>query len=433
MTGALLAHGVHLAGFVIGIAVLYAWSARSSGQGTRAFVLGAWALAGLMAVAVFAMSDPKGLFEDFREAYLDAGIAVRDAPAALAPMLEKGVNGFVNLPIVAYLFWPFAFLPFKAAAVVFSFIGLLCTLAAWRTLVRGLDLNRRSAAVLLLAFAASGPLIYSVREGNISHFLLLPLAIAMLQLRRGADLRAGMVLGLVALLKLPFLLLGVYYLLRGRWRVVLGGLLVCGTAALASLAVFGWDMHVRWYEYCIKPYGQDPIPAFNVQSVQAFVLRLQMGASGLFVWDVVPLAGWARPLSVALVGLLYAGVLLWLWRTRQAASVLPAARPPASDTEFLLVVALACLSSPLSWSHYFCWFLLPAAHFLKAGQAPRAGDRVAPAWGWFALVACAIPVISIRWPAPLSALAEVHARTSASLLLLGGLAWVVWLACNRRR
>ncbi|MCW5653223.1 glycosyltransferase family 87 protein [Hydrogenophaga sp.] len=432
MMGAWLAHSVHLLAFAAGLAVLLAWGTRER-QGTAAFAIGALAMAGLMAVAVFAMSDPKGLFEDFREAYLEGGIAVRESREALAPLFEKGINGFVNLPIVAYLFWPFAFLPFKASAVLFSLIGLACAFGAWVTLVRGLELQRRSAALLLLAFAASGPLIYSVREGNISHFLLWPLAVAMLQLRRGQDLRAGCLLGALAVIKLPFLLFGVYYFLRGRWRVALGGAVVCALAVLASLAVFGWETHVRWYELCIKPYGQDPMPAFNVQSIQAFVLRLQVGAQGLFLWEVTPLSGWGKPLSAAWVVLLYAGVFLWLWRTRSVAAALPASRPSGSDTEFMLVLALACVTSPLSWSHYFCWFLLPAAHFFQRLDEPAIGtDRMAQVLGWFALVATSIPVISIRWPPQLPALAEAYARTGTSLVLAGGLAWMAWLACQRR-
>lgn len=422
-------HFLHLAGFVLGLAVLHATSEPRGGLTLRQGALVLLA-SSVMFGFVFMMSDPKGLFEDFLEAYLEGGVAVRASPGALAATFEEGVHGFVNLPIVAYLFWPFAFAGRTVAALSFSVLGLLCAAGAWVTLVRGLALNRRSAALLLFAFAASGPLLYSVREGNISHFLLWPLAVAMFMLGRGQDFRAGLVLGAVALLKLPFLLFGVYYLLRGRWRVAWGGLVVCATAALLSVAVFGWDTHVRWYQHSIQPYGQDPMPAFNVQSIQAFVLRLQTGAQGLFVWDVTPLTGWARPLSSALVALAYASVFIWLWRTRATASASPRSGPSASDTEFMLVMALACVTSPLSWSHYFCWFLLPAAHFMKSLESPAPQDGALNRWAWCGLVASAIPVITIRWPSPVPA--EIYARSGVSMLLFGGLAWMVWLACQRR-
>lgn len=413
----LLAYGAHLAAFGLGLVLLRRWRAQGR-QDDPAWLALAAGMSALMAIGLFAVSDPPGLFEDFRDAYLGAGVAVHAAPAALAPMIERGVNGFVNLPIVAYLFWPFALMPAKLAMVAFSLIGLLCALGAWLALVRGLRLDRLSAMTLLFVFAASGPLVNSVKEGNVSHFLLWPLAVAMLCIRRGDDFRAGALLGLVALLKLPLLLFGVYYLLRGRWRVAAGGLLVCAAGALASLAIFGWDMHVRWYEYCIAPYGRDPMPAFNVQSVQAFVLRLQTGAEGLFRWEVVPLAGWGVMLSGALVASLYGASLFVLWRARQAPLL-------TSDAEFMLVMALACVTSPVTWSHYYCWFLLPAAGFLKAVQAPGIPDPQQRYLGWCALVACAMPVMTIQWTA--QAPAELYARSWSSTLLFAGVAWMVWL------
>jgi hypothetical protein len=97
--------------------------------------LAALGVCGLVALGVFAMSEPGGLLEDFRSAYYPAGSAVLSDPAALASMIDKGVGGFVNLPIVAYLFAPFAVLDLRLAAVLFSLVGLASILAAWALLV----------------------------------------------------------------------------------------------------------------------------------------------------------------------------------------------------------------------------------------------------------------------------------------------------------
>ncbi|MDM0045118.1 glycosyltransferase family 87 protein [Variovorax dokdonensis] len=428
---ALLAQVLPLIGLLIGLAVFLRW--RATGRTVPILpVLGACAL---MGVGLFAVSDPPGLFEDFRDAYFGAGVALQQGPAALGPMIDKGTDGFVNLPIIAYAFWPLGALSLHAAMVIFSLAGVVCVLAAWLALVRGLSLDRTSSLALLFVFACWGPLAYSVREANLTHFLLWPLAASMLMLRRGEDFRAGVLLGLAALVKLPLLLFGVYYLFFGRWRVALGGALTCVAAVLASLAVFGWDMHVRWYEACIQPYANDPMPAFNVQSVQAYISRLQLGASGLFQWKVVPLHGWAPMLSKLLVALTYAGVLVFLWHARRLSGATAAGAPGqngmlASDAEFMLVMALACVTSPLSWSHYYCWFLLPAAFFLRSLQQPAAPSRPWRGLGWLALVACAAPVVTLRidpwW------LAEIHARSTTSVLLFAGLLWMLWLGLSLR-
>ena len=78
-----------------------------------------WVVTGLLTVGMglflLSISEPPRFFKDFYTAYFAAGEAVLTGPEALRPQLEKGVNGFVNLPIVAYLFAPFALLPFGAA------------------------------------------------------------------------------------------------------------------------------------------------------------------------------------------------------------------------------------------------------------------------------------------------------------------------------
>jgi len=52
---------------------------------------------------------------------------------------------------------------------------------------------------------------------------LLALALTPVILTGGIDLSVGSLLGLCAVLKLPLLLFGAYFLLRRRWRVVTGG------------------------------------------------------------------------------------------------------------------------------------------------------------------------------------------------------------------
>ena len=75
------------------------------------------AISAVMVVYLFWISEPliepRVLFTDFRKAYYPAGSAALEGHAALKPLFEfqRGVHGFVNLPIVAYLFAPFGLLP----------------------------------------------------------------------------------------------------------------------------------------------------------------------------------------------------------------------------------------------------------------------------------------------------------------------------------
>src|SRR5271169_5215258 len=69
----------------------------------------------------------------------------------------------------------------------------------------------------------------------------------------GRPVAAGTLLGAAAMLKLPLLLFGAYFVLRRNWRGALGFAAVCSTIGILSAIVFGWDFHVRWFELCVRP------------------------------------------------------------------------------------------------------------------------------------------------------------------------------------
>ncbi len=382
-----------------------------------------------MALFLLFVSDPRSPLEDFRTAYYAAGVAVQEGPLGLAPMIEKGVEGFVNLPVVAYLFWPFGLFPVVWASVLFSLIGVACVMASWWLLARLADLDARQTAVLLFLFSANGPLLYSFKEGNLSHILLLPLVIALAGLRDKREFASGVLLGIVAVIKPPLVLIGIYFLLRRRWQVVAGGALSCAAIGLLSLILFGWEMHERWYELCIRPYSERPLAAFNVQSIQALVLRYQVGPAGWFDWRPTAFDTTFGAVSKALVATIILAVVLVM------AKPLPRhASPPRHreliEIEFMIIVALACIVSPISWSHYHTWFLLPFAFFV--------GDRgsicSAPPirWvGWVGLVLLSGPVIGT--PLPGMWASSLVAQLFVSLLLIGSLLWLGLLCLLRLR
>jgi alpha-1,2-mannosyltransferase len=384
---------------------------------------------GAVALVLLIVSDPPMVLQDFRDAYYTAGVAVQSGPSGLSPMIEKGTDGFVNLPIVAYLFWPFGLLPVLWASLLFSVMGLACVLVAWGLLVRLAAIDAPSAGVLLLLFAINGPLIYGFKEGNISHVLLMLFAVALTWLRHGRDIPAGLLLGFAAVIKPPLVLVGFYFLFRRRWKVVAGGAFSCAAAGLLSLAVFGWDMHLRWYELCIKPYSENPVAAFNVQSVQAFILRLQVGPEGWFDWETVsfePAYAVGSTALVAAIATLVAVVLL----KPSARHGGPEQSQKLVEIEFMIIVALACVVSPISWSHYYTWFLLPFAFFIGRSD-PMWSMPVVRGLGWLGIVLLSMPVLGSFWRTDWAQ--SPFGQTAMSSLLVGGILWLGLLCWIRYR
>lgn len=387
-------------------------------------------LCGVGALYTFWAGEPTWPLEDFQDAYYPAGVAVLSDPARLLDRTAEGVHGFVNLPIVAYLFAPFALLDVKLAAILFTLLGAAAAAACWYCLVRLTDAaTSLDAALLLFLFAVFGPLHNSLKEGNTSHIVLLVVVAALLLLRGRRDFSAGLLLALAAVIKLPLLLFGAYFVLRRRWGVVAGGASMLLVVVALSIALFGWNAHVQWYDLFVRTASQTKILAFNVQSVQAFFGRLEADSGVLRIWDpqtVGPLATFAGN-----------AVVLLMYGLAAAACALPAARTAAVRDprraellECSMVVVLACVTSPLSWSHYYTWLLLPAAVLLQEWDV-RALNGAQRMIGLAVLLAVAAPVVVVEGLS--GALEWLYTRFLVSHLFFGGLLVIGLLLIARIR
>jgi hypothetical protein len=318
---------------------------------------------------------------------------------------------------MAWLFVPFARFAEPWAGWIFLGLGVLAAMASWLLMARHL-LAPAIAGLMLFLFLVDGPMVNSLREGNTTHMAFLLMVAALILWKAGRGFLAGMLLAAAALVKIPLLLLGVYFLLRRNWSVVGGGAVGLALVALLSLAVHGLAANVAWYDNSIAPYLGRAVAAFNVQSVDGFMIRLSAGAEGLFDWtarEIPPVHKVARLIVFAST----ATAFLWITRCHQI-------RRPASDgrdrLEFVLIVMIAIVLSPISWSHYYMFFLLPFGLYLS-GSLALADDRATRwlMWGGFALTA--LPVVLL--PVDSDELLEVWARSGVSAHLVGGMVMLV--------
>jgi alpha-1,2-mannosyltransferase len=410
----------HIAAVACGIIAIRALptTGRPSGMLLAGLVTGYIGLA----ILTFLLVDPPYFFWDFRTAYYPAGTAVLDNPASLAVLVGKGVYGFVNLPIIAYLFAPFSMLSLRYAIGLFTLLGLVATVLALLLLISLAELKGSERWLLLLLFVADGPLQYSIKEGNTSHWILAALAGGLYLLRARRPVAAGALLGAAAVIKLPLLLFGVYFVLRRDWRSALGFAGVCLVSGILSVAVFGWDFHVRWFELCVRPFSSQWIAAFNVQSIQSFVFRLQGSPDLLHDWNAYSPGAGQRLAGYILVGLLYLGGL-WSCIRGSARANHEGGRTASDrrDLEFLLVLCLALVSSPLSWSHYYTWLLLPAAFFVGS-RSPFAAGSTALRLGWIAIILAMLLVRPLQFSDP--GLMTSYATIGVSCLLFSALIWI---------
>lgn len=354
-----------------------------------------WLAAGLLAVAIvlffWSVSQPRQLLSDFKKAYYPAGrLLWRDA----AHMYRDVGLVFVNLPIVAILFTPFAALSQRAAVWCYTGLGGLAVAASGvGLLVLTRAAGWRKAAIIALVLL-NGPLYNSLREGNTTHFVLLVLIAALLYFEQGRARSAGALLAVSALMKPPLVLLVGLLGYRRQWPAVRSWMLT-GLAAIGlSVGLFGLAVHHTWWQSCIAPYARYPLGAFNVQSVDGFLVRLLISTDHLMSWfpvtDIGPVFFLAK---TALLGLLLMATAFALHRAGSPATT--------TDTGFEISIALvlALLISPVSWSHYYLLLLIPMA-LLLGGRVPLPRGRGWPVLFGASLVLVSLPVRLVPAEAP---------------------------------
>lgn len=295
-------------------------------------------------------------FGDFFGAYYIAGRLIIQNPSKLYDFSENW--GFVNIPIIAFLFTPFAALDRRTAVISFTILGGLAILATYHFLIKLTKVFGWKRIALLGLFVVNGPLYHSLWYGNPSHFVLLFLLATLFCLEKQRNFWLGVLLAIAALFKIPLFLLSVYFAMRGRWQVILG----FGAALLvivgSSLLLLGLDLHLAWLHH-IGQFSSKAVSAYNVQSVDGFLARLVYNTNNeLRNWQPIDVSWKFKVIRYALLSLLV-GTTIWVcWRSK------PPKTLEVENLEFSIVLCLALVISPISWSHYYLFLLLPFALYL---------------------------------------------------------------------
>jgi alpha-1,2-mannosyltransferase len=195
--------------------------------------------------------------------------------------------------------------------------------------------------------------------------------------------------------------------------------------SLLSLLVFGWDLHMYWYEHTIKPLSSNPLSAYNNQSIQGFFARLQYGNAGLLWWKPWPVDAsliLAAKVLILFIVATVAAVIGWprQWH-RERVETSPAQM--IAEIEIWMVTLLAIMIGTVSWSHYYLLMLLPAA-FIVAGNPSSLKTGWIRIAGWISIVGALLPVMTVktgiptRLSRPFSYFAVSHFLLSAALLLV---------------
>lgn len=400
--------------YVLTVAVAVAFVVRRRRTGGPSRMSGVEiAIASVAAVAlVFLTSGPP--LVDFVKAYHHAGRAALSNPSTLYECARA--QCFVNIPLVAVLFVPFA--PFDpiVGGVVFSVAGLLALAVGMRRLAAG-----PSSDVVIWLVVLSGPLYYSIRLGNVTHFLLILFLVAFDGLSRGHQRVPGMLLAGAALLKPPLAIFLPYLLIRHRTAAAGAMGAWAATALLLSVALFGVGLHRYWFEEFVVLHGSEALGAYNVQSAGGFLAHL-ITRGRLHDWYPLDIGPGFTLLRSGIVGVILTAVVGVCWHAGYPRKV------QAWYAELSLVLATAILIAPISWTHYYVLLIVPVAALVS-------GRLSLPAWGRpvlaLSVVLMSLPVVTFGFQGRIAN--AVYERLLVSHFFFGGLLLLGLLMAARLR
>jgi hypothetical protein len=258
-------------------------------------------------------------------------------------------------PPAVLLVLPFGRLDYPTAQLVWTSLWLLLLPAAVWLALDAAEVRPRLWTLLiwlpLLTWCM--PLQGEVFQGQLNRVILLLVVLAWVLERGGRPWLAGACIGAAASIKVLPAFLFLYFLCRGRWRALAGGLLAALALNAVAASVFGVGAYEEYVGRVVpltaERYRDD---AMNV-SLTAFWTRL---------FD--PVRGGAEPMVAS------HGLFVALRLASQAAVILAAAwaawkarSEAARDHAYAAAVAGALLVSPITWAPYFL-LLLPAGVLL---------------------------------------------------------------------
>jgi hypothetical protein len=325
---------------------------------------------------------------DFFGAYYPAGKAAVENPNELYQISHSLPNttdtilgGFVNLPIIAYLFTPFTYFDEAHAGLLFTLLGIVLTLLSVFLLAELSNLKGTKKLLFFAILLINVPVSNSIWIGNTTHFIFILVISSLLCLRKKEDFWSGVLLAAAALIKPPLLFLTLFFIVRKHWRALLGAYLtLLGTVTL-SLVFCGWQLNLLWFQSCILAFSGKVVGSYNVQSIDSFLIRL---------FTKVPLDSWDMyeanlPFKLARYSLfvLFIGASLWmLFKTRHSTT------SESESLEFSIFLCLAIICSPISWSHYYLLLFLPISLLISL---PWINMKK---WNWSIPIALVILLIS---------------------------------------
>jgi hypothetical protein len=378
----------------------------TSGHGRRASRLAVWVLALLTALSAarvaglarpfFAPGWENWSFYDFRlwraglEQYQQTGrLYETEQPG----YFEPGSHSLYKYPpTFAAVMRPFASLPQRVVGRLFLLAGFLAALLA------ALRPSRRIGWGLALVLVNWQPIWECLSDLQMELIELLCLGLTLLWMRRRRPFAAGVPIGVAGAFKVYPWLLGIDFLVRRRWRAVLGAVAGALGALLLAALVLSPRLSFEFFFRILPRLGGTSLSYDNVSLlalIGRLVLQLRSGLPDTNALDALTLEKAAVPgvraASLVLFAVVSAALIGVTWRVFRRAgpvsrSTGPDARraggpgeladdPEQAPSRLGVMVCLLLIVIPTSWLSYQTLLALPVLAAIATSPAPRDDPR----------------------------------------------------------
>ncbi|MGH7151904.1 MAG: glycosyltransferase family 87 protein, partial [Planctomycetota bacterium] len=213
-------------------------------------------------------------------------LAVTDRLGEELGVTEGKEMRYLYPPFFGLVAAPLTLLPYPVAKAAWHALGL-AFLAGAVVLLPGALLPAPGGwerGIALFLAATFLPIVETLRLGQVNLLLLLLLVLAIRDLGRGREGRAGLAVGLAAAIKVTPALILPLFLLRRRWKGLAAG---AGSAAGLTLLGFLLAPAGSWgsFSRTVLPWYANGHSWIANQSPQGFLLRLLGGSAALTAPD----------------------------------------------------------------------------------------------------------------------------------------------------
>lgn len=259
-------------------------------------------------------------------------------------------GGLKNIPIIGYLLVPFGLTTLQTSMRIFLVFELLCYLGAFIVASESFTRTNKERWTFLFLFMISRPFYIAIFFGQITPLAFFLLLLMIRLYLRGRKIATGILLASVFLIKIPPGLLFLYFLKKKEYKTVIAGIFTYIAAWMLSLAVFGLQLHIDWFNYVIKLNVGTALLGYNNQTIFAFLLR-HFKDYNAFNWYPIPFETIGYCFVVAAI----IGVIAWLLKLMSSST----SNSNNISIELSMMICLFLMVFPLVWDHYYLFLIFP--------------------------------------------------------------------------